>query len=84
MLHLALKPAHLISKNFTTHVLFFPPISPGLSSKGYPMTSISSMISNAIVNIWQAEGIAPILKYEDDLKIFQYPVDEGIFIQGKF
>ena len=39
------------------------------------------MIGNAIVDIWQAEGVKPILKYEDDLKIFRYPVDEGNFQQ---
>jgi hypothetical protein len=42
------------------------------------------MIANAVVDIWQAEGIKPILKYEDDLKIFRYPVEEGIFQQDGF
>ena len=37
------------------------------------------MIANAIVDIWQAEGVTPILKYEDDLKIFRYPVAAGKF-----
>ena len=39
----------------------------------FGMTAVSSnagMIGNAIVDIWQAEGMKPILKYEDDLKIF--------------
>ena len=31
------------------------------------------MIGNTIVDIWQAEGVRPILKYEDDLKVFRYP-----------
>ena len=31
------------------------------------------MIGNAIVDIWQAEGIKPTLKYEDDLKVFRCP-----------
>ena len=37
------------------------------------------MIGNAVVDIWQAEGVKPILKYEDDLKIFRYPVASGAF-----
>ena len=42
------------------------------------------MIGNAVINIWQAEGVKPILKYEDDLKIFQYPVKAGAFQQDGF
>jgi hypothetical protein len=42
------------------------------------------MIGNAIVDIWQAEGVKPILKYEDDLKIFRYPVAVGQFHQDGF
>ena len=42
------------------------------------------MIGNAIVDIWQAEGVRPILKYEDDLKVFRYPVDAGSFHQDGF
>lgn len=42
------------------------------------------MIGNAIVDIWQAEGVKPILKYEDDLKVFRYPVEEGTFSQDGF
>ena len=42
------------------------------------------MIANAVVDIWQAEGVKPILKYEDDLKLFRYPVDAGIFQQDGF
>jgi hypothetical protein len=42
------------------------------------------MIGNAIVDIWQAEGVKPILKYEDDLKVFRYPVEEGVFSQDGF
>jgi hypothetical protein len=33
-------------------------------------SSNAGMIANAVVDIWQAEGVKPILKYEDDLKIF--------------
>ena len=32
------------------------------------------MIGNAIVDIWQAEGVRPTLKYEDDLKVFRCPL----------
>ena len=63
MLHLALKPAHLISKNFTTHVLFFLPISPGLSSKGYPMTSISTILihlERQLLAVMQAWSVTPL------------------------
>jgi hypothetical protein len=42
------------------------------------------MIGNAIVDIWQAEGVKPILKYEDDLKIFRFPVAAGLFHQDGF
>ena len=42
------------------------------------------MIANAVVDIWQAEGVKPILKYEDDLKIFRYPVEAGRFHHDGF
>ena len=42
------------------------------------------MIGNAIVDIWQAEGVKPVLKYEDDLKVFRYPVESGTFQQDGF
>jgi hypothetical protein len=47
-------------------------------------SSNAGMIGNAIVDIWQAEGVMPILKYEDDLKIFRYPVEAGFFQQDGF
>jgi hypothetical protein len=47
-------------------------------------SSNAGMIGNAIVDIWQAEGVRPILKYEDDLKIFRYPVVDGVFHQDGF
>ena len=47
-------------------------------------SSNAGMIGNAIVDIWQAEGVKPILKYEDDLKIFRYPVTAGNFHQDGF
>jgi len=36
-------------------------------------SSNAGMIGNAIVDIWQALGVKPTLKYEDDLKIFRCP-----------
>ena len=36
-------------------------------------SSNAGMIANAAVNIWEAEGIHLICKYEDDLKIFHFP-----------
>jgi hypothetical protein len=37
---------------------------------GAAAVSNAGMIGNAIVDIWEAEGIQTILKYEDELKIF--------------
>ena len=34
------------------------------------------MIGNAVVDIWQSEGIKPTLKYEDDLKTFRCPIPQ--------
>ena len=36
-------------------------------------SSNAGMIGNVIVDIWQALGVKPTLKYEDDLKIFRQP-----------
>jgi hypothetical protein len=47
-------------------------------------SSNAGMIGNAVVDIWQAEGVRPVLKYEDDLKIFRYPVASGAFHQDGF
>jgi hypothetical protein len=47
-------------------------------------SSNAGMIGNAIIDIWQAEGVKPILKYEDDLKVFRYPVEEGVSSQDGF
>jgi hypothetical protein len=47
-------------------------------------SSNAGMIGNAIVDIWQAEGVKPVLKYEDDLKVFRYPVEVGFFHQDGF
>jgi hypothetical protein len=35
------------------------------------------MIANAMVDIWELEGIKPIVKYEDDLNIFRFPSSSG-------
>jgi hypothetical protein len=40
------------------------------------------MIANALVDIWMAEGVKPILKYEDDINVFRFPVPDGIFVDG--
>ena len=40
------------------------------------------MIANAAVDIWLAEAVAPICKYEDDLKIFRTPSPAGAFLDG--
>lgn len=47
-------------------------------------SSNSGMIANAAVDIWIAEGIQPILKYEDDLNIFRCPVSDGLFRDGEY
>jgi hypothetical protein len=47
-------------------------------------SSNAGMIANAVVDIWQGEGVKPILKYEDDLKVFRYPVAAGKFHHDEF
>lgn len=47
-------------------------------------SSNAGMITNAAVDIWEAEGIHPISKYEDDLKIFRFPSPSGPFSDGDF
>jgi len=47
-------------------------------------SSNAGMIGNAIVDIWEREGVAPVLKYEDDLKIFRIPSSAGTFVEGDF
>ena len=42
------------------------------------------MIGNTIVDIWVAEGIGPIAKYEDDFSVYQTPVRDGVFVKGAF
>jgi len=52
----------------------------GLSSA----SSNSGMIANASVDIWIAEEVEPILKFEDDLKIFRFPVENGAFEENGY
>ena len=47
-------------------------------------SSNAGMIANAMVDIWIAEGVKPILKYEDDLNIMRYPVPDGQFKDGQY
>jgi len=42
------------------------------------------MITNAVVDIWRGEGVFPVPKYEDDLKIFRIPSSTGTFHDGHF
>ncbi|EDR04694.1 uncharacterized protein LACBIDRAFT_304015 [Laccaria bicolor S238N-H82] len=42
------------------------------------------MIANAVVDIWRAEGVFPVPKYEDDLKAFRFPSPLGPFVDGEF
>jgi len=42
------------------------------------------MIANAVVDIWQAEGVFPVPKYEDDLKVFRVPSATGTFHDSGF
>jgi hypothetical protein len=47
-------------------------------------SSNAGMIANAVVNIWRAEGVFPVPKYEDDLKVFHFPSQTGTFRDGDF
>jgi hypothetical protein len=40
-------------------------------------SSNAGMISNAAVDIWEAQGVYPIMKYEDDLCVFRFPTTGG-------
>jgi hypothetical protein len=40
-------------------------------------SSNAGMIGNASVEIWENEGVKPIVKYEDDLNIFRFPISGG-------
>jgi hypothetical protein len=47
-------------------------------------SSNAGMIANALVDIWEGEGVGPIAKYEDDLNIFRIPSTKGQFTEGEF
>ena len=47
-------------------------------------SSNAGMIANAVVDIWKAEGVFPVPKYEDDLKVFRVPSPTGVFHDGDF
>jgi hypothetical protein len=47
-------------------------------------SSNAGMIANAAVDIWIAEGVGPILKYEDDLTVFRTPTPDGQYSDGSF
>ena len=47
-------------------------------------SSNSGMIGNAVVDIWAKEGVAPVCKYEDDLKVFRFPIDNAPFCDGDY
>ena len=47
-------------------------------------SSNAGMIANAVVDIWKAEGVFPIPKYEDDLKVFRIPSSTSTFHDGNF
>ncbi|KAF7776566.1 hypothetical protein Agabi119p4_4959 [Agaricus bisporus var. burnettii] len=43
-------------------------------------SSNAGMIANCAVSIWNAEGVRPLLKYEDDLAVLRIPTMLGSFI----
>ena len=47
-------------------------------------SSNAGMITNTVVDIWRAEGVFPVPKYEDDLKAFQFPSASGSFVDSNF
>jgi hypothetical protein len=47
-------------------------------------SSNAGMISNASIDIWQKEGVTPIIKFEDDLNIFRFPIAGGPNSDGTF
>ena len=42
------------------------------------------MIGNAVVDIWAMEGVGPVCKYEDDLKVFRVPAHGAPFHEGVY
>jgi hypothetical protein len=49
-----------------------------------PASSNSGMIGNAITDIWKAEGIDEIFKYEDDMDQMRVPIADGPFTDGQY
>jgi hypothetical protein len=47
-------------------------------------SSNAGMIGNAVVDIWIGEEVKPVLKYEDDLAIFRFPVQDGRHVEGSY
>ncbi|KAJ2917970.1 hypothetical protein MD484_g2463, partial [Candolleomyces efflorescens] len=47
-------------------------------------SSNSGMIANAVVDIWHAKGVSPVLKYEDDIGVFRSPSTGALFADGPF
>jgi len=47
-------------------------------------SSNAGMIGNASVDIWEKEGVTPIVKFEDDLNIFRFPIAGGPNSDGTF
>ena len=47
-------------------------------------SSNAGMITNLVVDIWDAEGVSPASKYEDDLKVFHTSSQTGTFCDGDF
>lgn len=47
-------------------------------------SSNAGMIGNASVDIWENEGVEPIVKFEDDLNVFRFPISGGVDLNGFF
>ena len=47
-------------------------------------SSNAGMIANAVINIWRGEGVFPVPKYKDNLKIFHIPSSTRTFHDGHF
>jgi hypothetical protein len=41
-------------------------------------SSNAGMIASAVVDIWEAEGVSPVVRYEDDLAPFRFPTASSI------
>ena len=37
-----------------------------------------------LLYIWAKEGVAPVCKYEDDLKVFHFSIDNASFCDGDY